>query len=298
MPLDVDGRLMRRPERLYYDSLWTQSVELEFEYEGEEEGWVYPVPTLLPFAEVVRIASSHDIPLDLPRDLMKDADVCRAYLEERDLPTGAEDDDPEDPWAALEDAWDNGDLEYVAETYTEYFRDDPSPVMPISFHNWPITLGADEAAEYQAVLDAYAGAAVLFFQGENCYVGLTGTGMDLTWDLCRAFCLCGFHPPVALCADLPRDRKLSPLDEWVLWCCLHSLKSAQESLARWHERTAGLYEAMLREQHNDVIPDSLPLEAVLDYAIEKDNQELLVMVEKPLHYMGRLPAGRLALISL
>lgn len=287
----MDSRLMRRPERLYYDSLWAQALSIDYwgDHDEDYDIIVIPDPSALRFEEVVRVAASYDMDLDLPRGLITDVNVCRAYLEERGLlPDDASD---EDVYQAMEDAWENGDLVFIAQTYQEYFSENPDSITPVHSCCWPIALGySSESPEcYQAILDAYAGACVLMRHGDATYLNLAGGGMDLTWDLCRGYALCGCCVPIELAQRLPRDRKLSQLDEWVLQCCLHSLQSASESLSRWHKRTGDLYEELLREQYNTVIPDNLPLEAVLDFANENDRNDLRDLVEEPLRYMGRLP---------
>ena len=51
--------------------------------------------------------------------------------------------------------------------------------------------------------DAGAVTVVYFPKEDRYYLALTGGGMDLSWDICRAYVLLGYLPPLHFC-DLPK----------------------------------------------------------------------------------------------
>jgi hypothetical protein len=74
---------------------------------------------------------------------------------------------------------------------------------------WPVELAygvsEDEAAN---LMNRYSGATTLVAvsdeDGEESYfIGMSGGGMDLSWDLCAAFICCGCIPPITILQGLP-----------------------------------------------------------------------------------------------
>lgn len=288
--MNIDQRFMLRPERLYCDSIWARSVRLDImgQLEQDESCLICPDPSIFYLCELYEWADRDGDRerLKLPDHLFTNYDVCREFMESNNLlPELLEGDELHD---ALEDAWSSGELRIVEEGYRDVFRENPDMITPIQSVCWPIDVSCP--GQCQAVLDAFGGCAILMeFEGDT-YLNLTGGGMDLTWDLCRGYALCGCLPPIELARRLPMDRKLTEIDEWVLRCCLYSLQAAQEAVGFWRKDAANLYEKMLRAAHAEVIPDNLPLEAVLDFSIEHEREDLRAIVETPLRYMGRIPA--------
>lgn len=60
------------------------------------------------------------------------------------------------------------------------------------------------------------------------YMALSGGGMDLSWDICRAYMLLGYLPPVHFCR-LPAfaGKKLNGEAEWVVNGCVKSCEIAK-----------------------------------------------------------------------
>ena len=72
-------------------------------------------------------------------------------------------------------------------------------------------------------------------------LALSGGGMDLSWQICEAYMLLGYLPPVHFC-DLPEmaGRGQSAKDRWIIAGCRRSLQGAKHragsSLRRLRER--------------------------------------------------------------
>jgi hypothetical protein len=88
---------------------------------------------------------------------------------------------------------------------------------------------------------------------EKLALALTGGGMDLSWEICEAFMVLGYLPPLHF-ADLPgmAGRGTGERDKWITDACLESCKVAagwasskatrirnMRSLARKRERERG-----------------------------------------------------------
>lgn len=60
-------------------------------------------------------------------------------------------------------------------------------------------------------------------------LALTGGGMDLSWDICEAFCRLGFLPPLVACR-LPRVAGMDysdPTRQWVIAACKRSYEATR-----------------------------------------------------------------------
>jgi len=86
---------------------------------------------------------------------------------------------------------------------------------------------SNDACSDQALLDTEGGAAVLVSIGEEYYLALAGGGMDLSWDICLAYMLLGYLPPVHFCG-LPgfAGKKLDAKAQWVIDGCRESCRLA------------------------------------------------------------------------
>ena len=60
---------------------------------------------------------------------------------------------------------------------------------------------------------------------ETPYLALSGGGMDLSWDICEAYMLLGYFPPVHFC-QLPQfaGKKLTEKAQWIIDGCKESCK--------------------------------------------------------------------------
>jgi hypothetical protein len=75
---------------------------------------------------------------------------------------------------------------------------------------------------------------VEFLDSGDYALALSGGGMDLSWEICEAFMLLGYLPPVHF-SDLPQmsGRGKSPRDRWIISGCRCSLEGMKE----WQERS-------------------------------------------------------------
>ena len=62
--------------------------------------------------------------------------------------------------------------------------------------------------------------------GDSYALALSGGGMDLSWDICHAYILLGYAPPLHFCnlPDLGQDNRQEPY-QLILKACLQSAKS-------------------------------------------------------------------------
>lgn len=81
------------------------------------------------------------------------------------------------------------------------------------------------------------------FEDGTTGLALTGGGMDLSWEICEAFVLLGYYPPLHFC-ELPAmsGRAKSDKDKAIIAACEQSCKIAEDWAARKRERLARLRE--------------------------------------------------------
>lgn len=98
---------------------------------------------------------------------------------------------------------------------------------PMMSYLYPVSLDFESAAEKIGSLPL----CVVKIDGGPAGLALTGGGMDLSWEICEAFVLIGFYPPIHF-SDLPRisGRGQSDRDKLVIEACKQSLRIA----IGWH----------------------------------------------------------------
>jgi hypothetical protein len=160
---------------------------------------------------------------------------CRAWLDD----AGYGHPDP-NPWemdrAKLQEFLADSGIDDWRECVRERMQDDPdryAPMMNYHYplpelrHQWP----SPEAA--QAHLELYGGPVCVALVGEEPVLALTGGGMDLSPDICRAYMLFGYLPPVHFAGDLPRmGGRTSEADVWVAQGAVRACEVA----AQWAQR--------------------------------------------------------------
>ena len=120
------------------------------------------------------------------------------------------------------DAW----REFVAEKIQE----DSDSFTPMMSYYYPLPyFGRMDPSTAQTKLIGSGSAIVAIVAGETV-LALAGGGMDLSWDICRAYMLLGYLPPVYFCelpayADLPRDAS------WIISGCLRSIEVMRQWIA-------------------------------------------------------------------
>lgn len=94
---------------------------------------------------------------------------------------------------------------------------------------------ADQLTLYQSSANVVLVKMVGVDYDEDTYVlALSGGGMDLSWDICHAYILLGYAPPLSFC-DLPdfagQDNRQEPF--WtILKACLRSAKAVEQRAVR------------------------------------------------------------------
>lgn len=91
---------------------------------------------------------------------------------------------------------------------------------------------------------------VVEFEGGDTGLALTGGGMDLSWEICRAFIALGFSPPVEFC-DLPdmSGWEKYPYAAEVIKACRESCDMASHWAARKAKMLSGM-EAKLTDANS------------------------------------------------
>lgn len=82
--------------------------------------------------------------------------------------------------------------------------DDADRFWPMMTALWPTNIHVDLTPEDAATLiDRHAGCTTLMEGPDGFFIGLTGGGMDLSWDIAMAYICCGMLPPARIMLNLP-----------------------------------------------------------------------------------------------
>lgn len=105
-----------------------------------------------------------------------------------------------------------------------FMNDDPDAFMPMMNYYYPLPNFRLDPGEAQTILEFHAGAVVLVEYAEKPVLALSGGGMDLSWDICEAFMLLSYLPPVHFCdlSDMA-GMKYDERNRWILAGCRASL---------------------------------------------------------------------------
>lgn len=84
---------------------------------------------------------------------------------------------------------------------------------------------------------------VHFLEQDEWGLALTGGGQDLSWEICEAYMLLGYLPPVHFAGDLPDEagRGASEKDKWIIAGCLRALDGTKYRVERAIERLTQRY---------------------------------------------------------
>lgn len=115
---------------------------------------------------------------------------------------------------------------------------------PMMNYYYPLPYYEGDPESHQAILHQSSANVVLVKiigvdDDEDVYaLALSGGGMDLSWDICHAFILLGYAPPIHFC-DLPefagQDNQREPFAS-ILKACLQSVNSVTQRAFRKKER--------------------------------------------------------------
>ena len=140
----------------------------------------------------------------------------------------------------IKDAFDEGEKCPDAHCASEYSSTLERPViepMMNYYYELPYYEGdpeEDQLTLYQSSANVVLVRMLNIEEDENSFVlALSGGGMDLSWDICHAYILLGYAPPLHFC-DLPdfgQDNSQEPYN-LILKACLQSAKFVAERATR------------------------------------------------------------------
>lgn len=160
--------------------------------------------------------------------------------------------------------------------------------IPITSWIWPIHISVSLKPQHlQAMLHLYAGPVCLIEVDGKYYLGLTGAGMDFSWDLCKAYMLAGNFPPAVLARHLESaDSGYVSQDKlWIMQGSLHSLAGIRDYWSRQCEYTEPHFGQMITKDIKDV-PPGMPLPVLHDWLLEHGYAEKASQVDAVLEALG------------
>lgn len=114
---------------------------------------------------------------------------------------------------------------------------------PMMNYCYPLENEFEVPKNIKEILDE-AGSITLIRKTSNdrYYLALSGGGMDLSWDICRAYTLLGYLPPLSYCS-LPEFADMNmktPRNKKVIEACLQSAEITKRDGAHIVEKLKGL----------------------------------------------------------
>lgn len=103
----------------------------------------------------------------------------------------------------------------------------PSDLEPMTNYIYPIPDLRLDPSEAQTRLIKHSSNCVVVECNNKVVLGLSGGGVDFSWDICRAYMLLGYLPPFYLCA-LPEITRED--DKQVIKACSLSCSYAQSRI--------------------------------------------------------------------
>lgn len=140
------------------------------------------------------------------------------------------------------------DLETLREHARELMENDADAFSPVMNYAYPLPDLQMSAEHAQSLLLSFPLVVVLMENGQRTVLALSGGGMDFSWDICEAYMVLGYLPPVHFCPP-PRiaGKGLSPRTRWVLRGCRASLNVLRQRV-EWKHRDIKSTEDWLRER--------------------------------------------------
>lgn len=187
---------------LYCDNILAKPIDRDW-----SEGWGETWNIVSPDFDSMEAADLMDFADDYGRSLPNDPrDLTRAQLVEglESIGVACYDDESDELLTqAYGDSQIAGDLDGAADEWPDICREaydeDSAPMMNYCY---PVTL---REIESHKAAEALVGLPLTLIEDddEECYLALTGGGMDLSAEICRAYIALGQRPPVHFC-DVPR----------------------------------------------------------------------------------------------
>lgn len=175
-----------------------------------------------------------------------------------------------------------------AEEFEDLVNEIEESFIPISSWIWPVHISVSlEPQHLQAMLHLYAGPVCLVEIDNSYYLGLTGAGMDLSWDLAKAYLLLGNYPPGEIARALPNFAGMGMSSEkhWVMQGCLGSM----QALADFWTSRLGLVKSQYEELIVSATPEAqpgTPLPILYDWLLEQGREQEATNMETALEFLG------------
>jgi hypothetical protein len=168
-------------------------------------------------------------------------------------------------WSVIEPEWDRESavkfLEYHCQDVNAADDDDEvieqargawtdhESGIPMMNYYYPIELlHGLEVEKLQLKMELEGMATTLVLVNDEPAIVLTGGGMDLSWDICWGFILCGCYPPAHFCR-LPEFAGRQPSDRnlMILAACSKTLECVKLQTTRSEEYLDGILDALVKE---------------------------------------------------
>jgi len=114
----------------------------------------------------------------------------------------------------------------AAEALATWFQENPdeADLDPQMNYAYPLPGGADPGSLQAELIEHHLPLCVVELDGEPV-MALTGGGMDLSWEICRAYMVAGFMPPYHWAKRLP--AMAGDFAEWKPGVLVHALESCK-----------------------------------------------------------------------
>jgi len=260
--------MARKPvDSLYCDSVYVTPVKFDWSsgYGDEDNGWETIIPSAGDLTVEQCKAVLDDAGVDLPDpnpwemdseqlfDLLKENGLADDFLAEPGDDKFHQDVGAEDEPGLCDDVTREELLDRVIEAINDeeidglddyreavndhYQEDGADRFSPMMNYYYPLPDYRGNESDDQLLLDREGGSVALVRVHGNVVLALTGGGMDLSWDICHAFMLLGYLPPMHF-VDLPRfaGKKLDEDTAYILDGCIRSCDVVEHQAARAKQR--------------------------------------------------------------
>jgi len=114
-------------------------------------------------------------------------------------------------------------LDKIQDAIRNRMQENPDRYTPMMNCYYPLPNLRLNPSEAQEILDNSSCALTVVMVDDEPVMALTGGGMDFSWDICGAYMLLGYLPPVHF--RLPdMCRTLTPYTRWVMAGCTRSIR--------------------------------------------------------------------------
>lgn len=98
--------------------------------------------------------------------------------------------------------------ERIRNEVEEAIQDEPYQLEPMMNYAYPLPGWRDDPEAFQSDIITNTSCCIVMLDDEPV-LALTGGGMDLSWDICKAYTILGLLPPLHFARNLPRMAGMS-----------------------------------------------------------------------------------------